>query len=326
MKIAIQAGHSGLTTGATGAPGERDWNETIVPIIASQLKVKGHEVYECDALANKDPNVTEVDWDLFLALHYDADIYNDRGGFVDTPDQSVDYVSVESQRIAAKIREIYFPRTGIPEKPARSNANTKFYYMWQYLSANTPCVLIECGVGNRYPEDHNTLFGSINIVASAIAEGINYALGEENATQAILDGLYAKLEGVEKELDEMRESRNKWRDKYESLDKSSSLEIQSKMVHIEELQKTVANQNVQLTTVTANYEAYIREVDELKNQLSDTSQELELMRASLNAVTGERDECQQKLIKAQAELKRLKDKKYTTKEALGLLVRSFKTN
>jgi len=175
----LQSGHKDVVTGATGAPGERDWTTEIVPLISAKLKTLGFEVYETDALAQRDPRVVNTDWNLFLAIHYDADIYNDRGGFIDTPDHSVDYVTAESTRIAAALKSIYFTATKIPEKPQRSNANTKFYYMWQYLSANTPCVLIECGIGNRFPEDHDTLFLKKDTVVQAIVDGIGKAFGYE---------------------------------------------------------------------------------------------------------------------------------------------------
>ena len=68
MKIAIQAGHKGMTSGSTGASGERDWTTKIVPLIASRLKKKGYEVYETDAFANTDTKVITTDWDLFLAI------------------------------------------------------------------------------------------------------------------------------------------------------------------------------------------------------------------------------------------------------------------
>ena len=174
-KICLQAGHKGLTTGATGAPGERAWNTKVVPMVASRLRKLGYEVYETNSLADQDEKVTGTDWDLFLAVHYDADIYNDRGGFIDTPDPSVDEANEESKRIAEAMRSVYFPSTGIPEKPKRSNANTRFYYIWSSLSASTPCVLIECGVGNRKPEDYNTLFDKIDLVADALTGGIHKA-------------------------------------------------------------------------------------------------------------------------------------------------------
>lgn len=177
-KICLQAGHKGRTTGATGAHGEQEFTTKITPKIATILREHGFQVYEADANANTDGNVVGQDWDLFLAIHYDADIYNDRGGFLDIPDASVDMAHEESKRIHSILRTEYFSgQLGIPEKANRSNKNTKFYYMWQYLTSKTPCVLIECGVGNRKPEDYNTLFNRMDEVAEVLARGIGKAFG-----------------------------------------------------------------------------------------------------------------------------------------------------
>lgn len=175
-KILIQAGHKGRTSGSTGAPGEQKWTSEIVPKIAQILRDNGFNVGECNA----DPTNADIagDWDLFLSVHYDADMYDDRGGFIDTPDPSVDFATKESNRIAEEMRKVYFDRTGIPNRPNRSNRNTKYYYMWKRMSAKTPCVIIEAGVGWRTPEDHKTLHFEQDKVASAIAEGIINALGE----------------------------------------------------------------------------------------------------------------------------------------------------
>jgi len=175
-KVCIQAGHKNIYSGATGATGERDWNTAVVTKIATLLKNNGFEVYEADAKADTNADVVGKDWDLFLAIHYDADIYNDRGGFVDFPDPSVDQVTQESQRIAGVLSKFY-AKMGIPTRPNRSNANTKFYYMWRALTAKTPCVIMECGVGWRKPEDYNTLWGRMDEVAQTIAELIAESLG-----------------------------------------------------------------------------------------------------------------------------------------------------
>lgn len=174
MRILIQAGHKGRTSGATGAPGEQKWTSEIVPKIASKLREHGIEVAECGADPTKDD--LAGDWALFLSVHYDADIYNDRGGFIDTPDPSTDAAHNESVRIADEIRKTYFSITGISNKPERSNKNTKFYYMWSKLSAKTPCVIIEAGVGWRVPEDHNTLWFQQDKVVEGITKGILNAL------------------------------------------------------------------------------------------------------------------------------------------------------
>lgn len=177
MKILIQAGHAGRTSGSTGAPGEQKWTMEIVPKIAQKLREHGAEVRE----VNADPTNEQIagDWDLFLAVHYDADMYNDRGGFVDIPDASVDQAHEESARIAEEIKKTYFPTTGIPAHPERSNSNTKFYYMWKRLSAKTPCVIIEAGVGWRTPEDHKTLWFEQDKVVEGITKGILNALKPE---------------------------------------------------------------------------------------------------------------------------------------------------
>lgn len=174
-KIIIQAGHQGRTSGSTGAPEEQKWTGEIVPKIAKLVREAGIDVRE----VNADPSSSELagDWDLFLAVHYDADVYNDRGGFIDYPEPSTDGATAESQRIAGVMTDVYFPATGIPNKPNRSNKNTRYYYMWSKLSAKTPCVLIEAGVGWRTPEDHQTLHFEQPKVAKAIADGIIRALG-----------------------------------------------------------------------------------------------------------------------------------------------------
>lgn len=223
-RVAIQAGHKGVTTGATGAPGERDWTTKIVPMIASRLENAGVEVYQTGAKADEDATVTGTDWDMFLAVHYDADVYNDRGGFVDYPDASVDQVYEESKRLAWALRDHYFTVTGIPEKYSRSNANTKFYYMWSALTANTPCVLIECGVGWRKPQDYEVL-REYDFIADTISDGILKGLGLYNECERKLSTCEDKCQELDNELDEMRDSRNKWRADFGDLEHRYETEV-----------------------------------------------------------------------------------------------------
>lgn len=176
-KVCLQAGHVGLTSGATGAPGEQAFNKAIVDMLAKDLEARGMEVYVTGANAYKDRKVTVTDWDLFLAVHYDADIYNESGGFVDFADPEDDMNTKESQRIAGILSEEYFKTTKIKNFPKRSNANTRDYYMWDYLTSSTPCVLIECGVGNRKPKDYDVLNGNRPIVVEGISRGICKAMG-----------------------------------------------------------------------------------------------------------------------------------------------------
>lgn len=121
-RIVIQAGHQNCQyniepnlRGSTGAPNEMSFNIDIANRVSGELRRLGFEVKQTDANANADKDITKVDWDLFLAIHYDADVYGRGGGFIAVPDPTVDAASVESKRIASTMREVYFPHTGIAE-------------------------------------------------------------------------------------------------------------------------------------------------------------------------------------------------------------------
>ena len=170
-RIVLQAGHSNSTT-SSGAPNEMSFNVDIRNTVAGELRKRGFEVATTDANGDKDPAITGTDWDLFLAIHYDADIYGTGGGFVDFPEPSTDRATVESQRIAYLLRQEYFGTTHIVNHPERSNKNTRYYYMWKALSAKTPCVIIECGVGMHVPDDHQILHFNRPLVVEGIVKGI----------------------------------------------------------------------------------------------------------------------------------------------------------
>jgi hypothetical protein len=193
-KICLQAGHLNCKTNSivalrtsTGAPGEMIFNEDIVKRISEILKlIPAFTVVTTDANANDNKDITGVDWDLFLSCHYDADVYNDSGGFIDFPEPSTDGATIESQRIAGEIGQVYFSKSGVKQVQKRSNANTRYYYMWKYLSSKTPCVILEFGVGWRKPNDFdqlNTTEGRdeiANIVAEAICKAFDVPFPESD--------------------------------------------------------------------------------------------------------------------------------------------------
>ena len=148
-KIVLQAGHENTKYnsivalhGSTGAPNELAFNVDIRNRVAEALRQRGFDVVTTDANANDDKSITSHDWDMFLAIHYDADCYKAGGGFIDYPEPSTDSATKESQRLCKVIANSYFPTTGIVQHSERSNNNTRYYYMWRYLSAKTPCGLI----------------------------------------------------------------------------------------------------------------------------------------------------------------------------------------
>lgn len=169
--IAIQSGHWNTTNGQTGAPRELERTLAIGQRLVEKLNGNGFYAVQCDALANVNPTITGQDWDLFLALHCDMDYPGtEGGGFIDYPDPSVDYSSAESKRIKEVIEGVYFTESGIRNVPARSNPNTKFYYMWSALSSKTPCNILEMGESID-PHDNvilNDTDRQANILLSAI--------------------------------------------------------------------------------------------------------------------------------------------------------------
>lgn len=175
-RIMLQAGHQNakqncdpaLQSG-TGAPGEAEFTVRVRDRLSQILISKGFQLFLKDATANCDPKLADEDYDLFLALHYDADVYGKGGGFTDFPEPSTDGATQESQRISREIASEYFKHSGI-EQISRSNANTRFYYMWKFLSAKTPCVIIECGVGQNAHD--KVILADTDRVANAIARGV----------------------------------------------------------------------------------------------------------------------------------------------------------
>lgn len=182
MKILIHCGHKNIATNCltslrpgSGAPGEADFNWKVGIALEKLLQEDGHSTYLDDANTNCKKEVTSKDWDLALAIHADANVYNTGGGFADFPEPSTDEATKESQRIAKAITERYFPETGIVNHPERSNKNTRYYYLWQYLSAKTPCVILECGV--LHDAHDSVILNDTQRVAKGIREGIRKAFG-----------------------------------------------------------------------------------------------------------------------------------------------------
>jgi N-acetylmuramoyl-L-alanine amidase len=167
-KIILQAGHEGVTSGQTGAPGEQELTVRIRNRLSTILQSKGFQLFLVDA--NPPDSQINQDFDLFLALHGDSDYPNDNGsGFTDYPEPSTDQATIESQRLAKVIASEYFKNSGINEV-SHSNPNTRYYYMWNRLSAATPCVILEMG---QVADPHDkVILADTDRVCNAIARGI----------------------------------------------------------------------------------------------------------------------------------------------------------
>jgi N-acetylmuramoyl-L-alanine amidase len=169
--ICLQAGHEGVTSGVTGAPGEQELNVRIRNRLSQILISKGFVLQ----LVNANPPTSQIakDFDLFLALHGDANIYGTGGGVVAYISPLIDSSpesNAESKRIKDCIESEYFKNSGIVNHLERNNANMTEYYMWSELSAKTPCVIMEMGV---VQDAHDkVILADTDRVANAIARGI----------------------------------------------------------------------------------------------------------------------------------------------------------
>jgi N-acetylmuramoyl-L-alanine amidase len=180
--ILIIAGHqnvqyNSITSlhGNTGTIGELEINVRIADRLSSLLRGKGFEVVQSDANANDNSEIRLTDFNLALALHCDMDTPNDTGGgMIASGDPSVDSSWQESARIKDVIESIYFKETQIVNKNYTTTGMTK-YYIWQYLSDKTPCVLIEMGQA-KDPHD-SVLLGNTDLIAGALSKAICEAFG-----------------------------------------------------------------------------------------------------------------------------------------------------
>jgi hypothetical protein len=210
-KVCLQSGH--FSKGG-GAPKELETNKRITDRLAFLLRQRGFEVYQTDWYGYNDVKVSKVDYDLFLALHCDMDYPNDNGGgFADYPDPSTDYATKESQRICKIINDYYFPEVKIVYKN-RSNANTRYYYMWKYLTKATPCVLIE--MGQSIDPHDSVLLGNTDLIANALCRAICIALKVDyeisspvvvtpTPDTSEIDRLKAEIERLKVELDKVKQ-------------------------------------------------------------------------------------------------------------------------
>jgi len=175
--VGLQAGHQfiqnnidPLLRGGTGAPGEVDFTIRTRDKLGQILQSKGFAVQLDDANANGNSNTTGKDFDFYLAIHYESNNHGSGGGFLTAPDPSVDSANVESKRIIQCLKDEYFKNTGIVEHEEWISNNMTFYYMWNVLTAKTPCGIIECGVGQD-PHD-SVILADTDRICNAIARGL----------------------------------------------------------------------------------------------------------------------------------------------------------
>lgn len=197
-RVLLQAGHSAqfppYRTGGGGAPGEAAWATDLAAVLAGRLRAAGVEVV-CvgawlvnGAVGSAPALVTDEDYDLFLSLHYDANLgptYN-TGGFADRyrperfpkndPRSKYPNPNAANEDRFITIWERRYPEaTGIPLRNERRNPNSYDYYGYHATTERTCSVLLEHGVGQGL--DHAMLFDRIDEVARVDAACVLEYLG-----------------------------------------------------------------------------------------------------------------------------------------------------
>jgi hypothetical protein len=159
--VAVIAGHVGIENlrldglcvdkdpvklrGGTGTRGERVWTGDIAQRLARALQGLGIDAFAADASGGDD---IRGRFDLLIALHYQRDRITDRA-FCGIPAAGA-FITDEARAAAAdwqrRFNDRYSALSGIPVTAERGEgANLTGYYLWCYIDAGTPAVLVECG-------------------------------------------------------------------------------------------------------------------------------------------------------------------------------------
>lgn len=180
--ILLQAGHSAdyvpYLPGGGGAPGEANWTSRFVEQVERLLAKRGISVvvlggWLSNGITQQAPAAATRPYNLAIFCHYDADIYGVGGGFIDRyrPENwgrpPTGQLPTE-EAFMTLFDEVYFPSTGILNKPNRRNPNTSDYYAYRSMHKNTPRVLIEFGVGAPGAPDSYTLWQDMPVVAETL--------------------------------------------------------------------------------------------------------------------------------------------------------------
>jgi uncharacterized protein YfcZ (UPF0381/DUF406 family) len=86
---------------------------------------------------------------------------------------------------------------------------------------------------------------------------------------------------LQEQLDVVTEDRNKWREKYEDLDRKYIQEIKEKTQHIEDLQQTIAELNNTITQLTSSQASFDEKIAKVEKEVRDIEGEKQLLTDAL---------------------------------------------
>lgn len=186
MRVLIQKSHyaSYRPNGWSGAPGEADYILELCGYIDAITRNTPIIVFWTDGdyggitgdsdlyFSNRHPEFRD-NYDAFIALHYDADVYRNVAGdhlsgwFWDRALASL--TGPRDDALGQIWQRRYSLMSGVPSfHPERRNANTRDYYAFRATSINTPGIIIELGIGAPNAPDYRWLRDNIMNIAQTV--------------------------------------------------------------------------------------------------------------------------------------------------------------
>lgn len=155
--------HDSHNPHAGGAPGEAEWVMQLNDRITAKANAVGISVVRVPGDLQDHPEF-HSDYDVFLAPHYDANIYGEGGWFWDRAAAST--TADKDDAIGAIFQRRYLTIPNVPpSRFNRRNANTRDYYGFRLTSVNTPGYLVEHGVGAVDAPDYQWLRDNLDVIA-----------------------------------------------------------------------------------------------------------------------------------------------------------------
>lgn len=203
-RVALQTGHA---PDGGGAPGEAEWTPRLAAALRSRLEAAGVDAVTVPGFYNRAaPAVLGGDFDLFLALHYDARFPENYTTGCCIARGTYETEHWEADRFLSEWIARYPQATGVPLKQARVGENMRLYYAWRHLSYVTPGVILEHGVGAPgVGGDAPVLWDQLDRVAEADAQAVLAYLGTgagagEGAGDVVSQGIVDELNRQVEEL------------------------------------------------------------------------------------------------------------------------------
>lgn len=173
--------HDSHTPNGGGAPGEAEYIFALNDEIERRATAAGIVVTRVPGNQRAYPEFRR-DYDAFIALHYDADIYRHNGQKVGGWfwDRGKRSLTATTDDVLGHIFERrYSLLPNVPPHISRRNANTWDYYAFRLTSRKTPGIIVELGVGAPAAPDHDWLRANVPAIANVVVATFLEFVGQD---------------------------------------------------------------------------------------------------------------------------------------------------